>query len=183
MIRRRGIFLLMLICFASIIEAFDNKLGIKKIKVIKSNNSAEGTGSIPNQELRSWKPKTRCTHRKTKVIIEGHKYSPFNLILCLSFRNRCSETVLYLGYLAVFLGSPGGTTVDPSTPTEEKMVGRPLISGPIPLIFFHGNHPASSGGEWSPFFHYPHLHSTLITSGVSVPDFICIDEPRRRACG
>ena len=43
----------MLICFASIIEAFDNKLGIKKIKVIKSNNSAEGTGSIPNQELRS----------------------------------------------------------------------------------------------------------------------------------
>ena len=86
--------------------------------------------------------------------------------LCPRFRNRCSETILYLGYLAVFSGSPGGMTVDPSTPTEEKMVGRPLISGPITLIFLHGNHPASSYGEWSPLFHYPHLHSTLITSGV-----------------
>ena len=41
------------ICFASIVEAFDNKLGIKKIKVLNSNHFAEGTGSIPNQELRS----------------------------------------------------------------------------------------------------------------------------------
>lgn len=67
--------------------------------------------------------------------------------------------------------------------TEEKIMGRPLISGPITLIGLHGNHPAPSGGECTPLFHRPHLHSTLITCTGSIQGFICTDEPGRHACG
>lgn len=42
---------------------------------------------------------------------------------------------------------PGAATGDPSILPEEKIVGRPLISGPIALIGLHGNHSAASGGE------------------------------------
>lgn len=46
-------------------------------------------------------------------------------------------------------------------------MGRPLISGTIPLIGLHGNHGAPRGGECTPLFQPPHLHSTLISCAHS----------------
>lgn len=60
---------------------------------------------------------------------------------------RSKLPLLQLGQLVVSSGSPGAATGDPSTPTEEKIMGRPLISGPLALIGLHGNHHAPSGGE------------------------------------
>ena len=88
------------ICFVSIVGVFDNKLGIKKIKVNKIIIILpRGLVQSVVGELRSRKPKTCCAAKKkkkekkkpkqTNIIIEGHKYSPFNHMLCPSFRSRC----------------------------------------------------------------------------------------------
>lgn len=71
------------------------------------------------------------------------------------------------GTAGCVLSSPGVTTVDPPTPAEKKITGRPLISGTIPLIGLHGNHRAPRGGECTPLFQPPHLHSTLISCAHS----------------